>query len=355
MDLSRATLCACSIAAVAVLTALMPTGGRLLAQPGAVCQAGETLAGPFAVGAISPYVVPPGVFSIRVTAAGGRGGDEVDQDTGPEDNGGAGAVQIGTFPSTPGDTLQVLVGERGVDGVPGDDGAGGGGGGSFVGVGAGAATAFVPANLLVVAGGGGGGGVSQDAGDGGTLDGGDGAGTEGGGGGLSTGTGGAAGDPTESGEGGGAAGGADGSDGTMGSAGGGGGGAGGQGGDATVATGGLAAIVGGAGGSADIDSGAGGFGGGGGGGLFGGGGGGGYAGGGGGSFGGGGGGGASFFGASATSTSSAATNPGAGIVFICELPQVVPSVGPIAFVVMLIALFTAAAWLLRRRHGAIPA
>jgi len=322
----------------------------------------ETLVGPFAVAAISPYVIPGDVFALRLIGGGARGGDEVDQDLGPEDNGGRGAIVSAVFNVTPGDTVQILVGERGEDGVAGDDGAGGGGGGTFFGLGANAATAFTPANLLLVAGGGGGGGINiDDGGSGGTLDGAQGTGAGGGGGGLNNGTGGAPGAAGDAGEGGGATPGDDGVDATDEDGGAGGAGAGGDGGDSVggtdpgLATGGTAAVDGGAGGTGDTDSGAGGFGGGGGGGLFGGGGGGGYAGGGGGILGGGGGGGGSFLAAGALETFTVVDVEGDGFAFLCEIRGgPVPSLAPIVLVLLLITVATMATWRLRHSRPTIP-
>jgi len=352
---ARGARVAVVLAAGALVLTPYPFATRTLrAQVILTCPPGEPSAGSFPSGAVTSYVVPAGVTALRVAAVGGRGGDEIDQDIGPTGIGGNGAAVTGVFAASEGQTLQVLVGGAGADGVPGDDGAGGGGGGSFVGVGADVATAFNPANLLIVAGGGGGGGIDNTGGTGGTLAGAAGSGTLPGGGGLANGTGGAAGSAGDSGEGGGSAAGDDGASGTD-NGGAGGGGAGGDGGDAAVATGGTAAVDGAAGGTGDLDSGDGGFGGGGGGGLFGGGGGGGYAGGGGGFQGGGGGGGSSFIAAGASETFAAALGDGDGLALICEITGgPVPSMAPIVLGGLLIGLAVLAAATLRQRRFTIP-
>ena len=92
-------------------------------------------------GAIQSYVVPAGVTRIRIDAQGAAGGSV--STTCPA-AGGRGARMIGDVTVTPGDTLSIMVGGRGLSN--GSDA--GGGGGTFV---------VAPGNVpLVVAGGGGG-------------------------------------------------------------------------------------------------------------------------------------------------------------------------------------------------------
>lgn len=349
---SPRTILLLGVTTLLVVLAPALTTPDVRAQVVAACPQGETEIGGFAVGAISSYVVPGDVTGIRLIGIAGRGGDDIDA-TGSESNGATGAGVTALFGVSGGETVQVLVGERGEDGSPLDDGGGGGGGGTFVGFGAGAATAFTPANLLLVAGGGGGGGINFDAGTGGLPDGGDAVGSTGGKGGLGNGTGGAAGSAGNSGEGGGASPGSDGANGAGApGGGGGGGGAGGDGGDGAVATGGASAVDGGAGGTGDALSGDGGFGGGGGGGLVGGGGGGGYAGGGGGIQDFGGGGGSSFLAAGALESAFSLTGTGNGLALICEIRgEPVPAAGLFALGLLMLLLVATARASLRARHG----
>lgn len=75
-------------------------------------------------GAIETYTVPPGVTNISIQAYGAQGGN---------DNGGLGAGIYGEFTVTPGDVLNIVVGQQGiVNNCGGPDASGGGGGGSFV-------------------------------------------------------------------------------------------------------------------------------------------------------------------------------------------------------------------------------
>lgn len=88
-------------------------------------------------GSIQTFTVPAGVFQLTVDARGAQGG------TSGSNSGGLGARMVGVVNVTPGQVIQVLVGEQGASGTQG-----GGGGGSFV---------VAPGNTpLVVAGGGGG-------------------------------------------------------------------------------------------------------------------------------------------------------------------------------------------------------
>ncbi|NOQ72760.1 MAG: T9SS type A sorting domain-containing protein [Crocinitomix sp.] len=75
-------------------------------------------------GAVDSYTVPAGITSISIQAYGAQGGN---------DNGGLGAGIYGEFEVTPGDVLNISVGQQGVvNNCGGPDASGGGGGGSFV-------------------------------------------------------------------------------------------------------------------------------------------------------------------------------------------------------------------------------
>lgn len=98
-------------------------------------------------GNIATFTVPPCVTSITIEARGAQGGDNQSL----VDLGGKGAKMVGTFPSTPGQVFNIIVGQRGFNNTGGNaaNGAGGGGGGSFVWLN----TSTTP---MIVAGGGGG-------------------------------------------------------------------------------------------------------------------------------------------------------------------------------------------------------
>ena len=151
---------------------------RVLAQPlPPVCAGMQTSFA--ATGAMQQFVVPAGITAVAIDAAGAAGG------AGNLNRaGGGGARLVATFPVTPGETLNVVVG--GMGDSTGLDG--GGGGGSFV-----YRTADAPGLLLASAGGGGAGisstgfpgNATSTATSGGGPDGGAGAsGGNGGGGGL---------------------------------------------------------------------------------------------------------------------------------------------------------------------------
>ncbi len=92
---------------------------------------------------VQTFTVPPGVTEITINALGAQGG-------GLNGGGGLGAQIVGTFNVTPGDILEVIVGEMGQLQVGGSNlNSSGGGGGSFV------YNQSGP-TLLVAAGGGGG-------------------------------------------------------------------------------------------------------------------------------------------------------------------------------------------------------
>lgn len=119
-------------------------------------------------GADQTWTVPTGIYSITVTVRGASGGNASSA------TGGAGATVATTIPVIPGDTLRLVVGAKGNDGVLGGTtnitcpyGAGGiggrGAGGSAYSAGAGGgysgifkSNSISVANALVVAGGGGG-------------------------------------------------------------------------------------------------------------------------------------------------------------------------------------------------------
>lgn len=101
-------------------------------------------------GTIETYTVPDGVNSISIQAYGAQGGNE---------NGGLGASMYGEFSVTPGQVLNIVVGQQGVvNNCGGADASGGGGGGSFV---------WDPSDAAapMVAAGGGGGGNQNWTGD----------------------------------------------------------------------------------------------------------------------------------------------------------------------------------------------
>lgn len=77
-----------------------------------------------ATGQVENFVVPQCITSMKITAFGAQGGSA---------DGGKGARMVGTFVVTPGETLGVAVGKRGVaNSCGGAPASGGGGGGSFV-------------------------------------------------------------------------------------------------------------------------------------------------------------------------------------------------------------------------------
>ena len=113
-------------------------------------------------GVPATLAVPAGIGVLTVVASGGAGGTSL-EDEGAASAGGLGGRMTATVSVTPGDTLTVLVGQSGADGILQPSGFGGwpdgghsasryggcGGGGSYV---------FDSTGLLVAAGGGGGGG-----------------------------------------------------------------------------------------------------------------------------------------------------------------------------------------------------
>ena len=96
------------------------------------------------------FTIPACVSSIVINASGAQGGTAT---YGPPPAGGLGANIIGTFAVTPGQVLNIMVGQMGINGSGGcGDLNGGGGGGSFV------WDAANSINPLIAAGGGGGSG-----------------------------------------------------------------------------------------------------------------------------------------------------------------------------------------------------
>ena len=98
-------------------------------------------------GTIQTYTVPDGVYQIEIEAIGAGGGAG---DAPISGIAGKGARMTGTFDVTPGQVLNILVGEQGQSGTY----VGGGGGGTFV-------WDDATSDLWIAAGGGGGGGASD--------------------------------------------------------------------------------------------------------------------------------------------------------------------------------------------------
>jgi gliding motility-associated-like protein len=95
-------------------------------------------------GSISSFTVPAGVTSLNITASGAKGGDVSGSDGSA--SGGKGLKVIANVNVTPGDVLNILVGQQ----PPSATNASGGGGGTFI-------WNTSAANALLVAAGGGGG------------------------------------------------------------------------------------------------------------------------------------------------------------------------------------------------------
>jgi hypothetical protein len=110
-------------------------------------------------GSLQTFTVPEGVCNLSIRAIGAVGGTGASNGTILGGVGGAGASIQGEFSVTPGETLSILVGQRGLNGVT--ESGGGGGGGSFVWRGNGFA-ALNLSSLLIAAGGGGGGGDADE-------------------------------------------------------------------------------------------------------------------------------------------------------------------------------------------------
>jgi hypothetical protein len=100
-------------------------------------------------GAVQTFTVPAGVTSLTISASGAQGGGNT--------GGGLGALMSGDFTVTPGETINIVVGQQGQLQIGGQSqNSSGGGGGSFV--------YRNSSNLLLAAGGGGGGGFSGGGG-----------------------------------------------------------------------------------------------------------------------------------------------------------------------------------------------
>jgi len=101
-------------------------------------------------GSLQSLEIPTGVTSVRIEATGAMGGNETACIACSQ--GGRGALVSGEFAVTPGETLQIIVGQKGSDHPI----VAGGGGASFVAKGSMGFSDFTAANLLLIAGGGGG-------------------------------------------------------------------------------------------------------------------------------------------------------------------------------------------------------
>ena len=120
-------------------------------------------------GSVQTYTVPPSVTTINVTVLGAKGG------TGTSAMGGLGGSVQATIPVTPGEILNIYVGQVGINNVGSSPPVYNGGGGVYsyssggtAGTGGGASdirrTPYANNDRLVVAGGGGGGGYSNTIG-----------------------------------------------------------------------------------------------------------------------------------------------------------------------------------------------
>jgi hypothetical protein len=111
-------------------------------------------------GADQSFVVPECASQLTIEAWGAQGGGSVGCDA-PEEDGGLGGYAVGTMPVTPGQTLYVMVGQKGGMGPAPASFNGGGPSGEYGGSGGGASDVRTDlvnlATRLLVAGGGGGG------------------------------------------------------------------------------------------------------------------------------------------------------------------------------------------------------
>jgi uncharacterized protein YrzB (UPF0473 family) len=103
-----------------------------------------------ATGNLQNWIVPAGVTSIRIEAAGAQGGSANTQ------IGGKGAVVAGDFSVTPGTTYQIIVAKQGS--------AICGGGATFIALGTNGYADFTSGNILLIAGGGGGVSINKNGG-----------------------------------------------------------------------------------------------------------------------------------------------------------------------------------------------
>jgi hypothetical protein len=188
MSTARLARIAVPVAAVAGIASVAVVGlpaQQAKASP-FTCTGTTTVTCTFAyIGNSEPYVIPPGITSVTISARGGFGGTGADATSSAHGSGaagGAGAVATSTVTVFPGETLTVQAGQAGrapaspfVGGAGGQSGAsttayaGGGGGisatlhGAGGGGGGGASVVFRGATPLVVGAGGGGGGGGGDS------------------------------------------------------------------------------------------------------------------------------------------------------------------------------------------------
>jgi hypothetical protein len=150
---------------------LAAAGAAAAAIVPAAAAGAETASQTFTTAGENPFMVPPGLTSVRVALVGGNGGAGKGSAGG---TGGAGATVIASLAVTPGENLFAEVAGNGEEGGGGQGGISGGGPGGQIflvragGGGGGAsdlrtcglncAGATLPTRLIVAAGGGGGGG-----------------------------------------------------------------------------------------------------------------------------------------------------------------------------------------------------
>ncbi len=108
-----------------LLYCLLGVVGWMFGQTTAAAQAGCEVTFAF-TGGLQSWTVPPGVTSIRIEAAGAKGGNETVCSFCAQ--GGLGAKVAGDFAVTPGQTLQIIVAGQGA----GDAFSAAGGGATFV-------------------------------------------------------------------------------------------------------------------------------------------------------------------------------------------------------------------------------
>ncbi|NYG06775.1 hypothetical protein BJ986_001262 [Phycicoccus badiiscoriae] len=177
----------CRLLAAGVTASTIAAAATIAASP-ALAAASDTAVTFNATGSVQNWTVPAGVTQLYVDIVGAQGGAAYG-------GGWGGAELTGTISVTPGQTLHIVAGSLGSNGIVYQKGAGGGGG-SFL------YTTANQSGLLAAAGGGGGAGSNtfpseastgtsgtpglNGGGSGGTSGNGGGAGTAGGGGGLLT-------------------------------------------------------------------------------------------------------------------------------------------------------------------------
>ncbi|SDP58912.1 Ig-like domain (group 3) [Pedococcus dokdonensis] len=174
------------LVAAGVTVSTVAAGAVIAATPSFASVPTDTLQTFYATGSVQNWTVPAGVTQVYVDISGAQGGSSYG-------GGWGGAELTGTISVTPGETLKIIAGSVGSNGIVYSRGAGGGGG-SFI------YRTADQAGLLAAAGGGGGAGSNtfpseastgpsgtpglNGGGAGGTDGNGGGAGTAGGGGGL---------------------------------------------------------------------------------------------------------------------------------------------------------------------------